>query len=203
MCRVVLYCDVGAVEPKMDMTKNVRPFVSWLYIEGARSCVMMVGCLDLNILTFSISLVGSTIDSIWPAPLEIICFFSFFPLTLLYLLNTPVNAIPSRSYLVLTVILRASGRLVFTHYALLRIHSDHCAGDTHYVSSFPVSLLKFQTACADSLVVLFVALYSGRWLFPSPGCVFSFANLFSLCGLDRDDHPFRPVQPKSKCWHRQ
>ena len=40
---------------------------------------MMVGCLDLNILTFSISLVGSTIDSIWPAPLEIICFFFFLP----------------------------------------------------------------------------------------------------------------------------
>ena len=39
----------------------------------------MVGCLDLNILTFSISLVGSTIDSIWPAPLEIICFFFFLP----------------------------------------------------------------------------------------------------------------------------
>ena len=175
----------------MDMTKNVRPFVSWLYIEGARSCVMMVGCLDLNILTFSISLVGSTIDSIWPAPLEIICFFSFFPLTLLYLLNTPVNAIPSRSYLVLTVMLRASGRLVFTHYALLRIHSDHCAGDTHYVSSFPVSLLKFQTACAESLVVLLLRFTAVGGCSHLPTCFLG------------DDHPFRPVQPKSKCWHRQ
>ena len=106
--------------------------------------------------------------------------FYFFPFTLLYLLNTPVDTIYTSSYLVLSVLLRAPQRMVPTHYASSNL--PPCVR-IHWSFSY-FSLQRF----------------GGFFLFPAV----LICQLFcSLCGLDRDDHPFRPVQPKSKCWHRQ
>ena len=92
------------------------------------------------------------------------------------------------SYLVLPVMLRASGRLILTHYALLRIHSNHCA------RRYPLRLLLFSFSFTISLRVCgsigrsIVALYSGRRLF-------SFANFFPLWfGSRRPPIPSSPAE---------
>ena len=125
------------------MTKKVRPSLDCIQrAHGVASCVMMAGCscyLDLNIY---LSLVGSTIDSNWPAPLEIICFFflpSYTPLSLIWSYQSCSEPLADwYSHTTLS-------------YEFIPITVP---GGTHYVSSSSVSLLRFHSLCADPLVVL-------------------------------------------------